>query len=66
MDRLSALFKAQYDETFDRVEKPMEENKELSKQIEKLEEENSRAKFSTFLSKAQDIEGGIIFKQNKK
>ena len=61
MDRLSALFKAQYDETFDRVEKLMEENKELSKQIEKLEEENSRAKFSTFLSKAQDIEGGKLF-----
>ena len=61
MDKLSALFKAQYDETFDRVEKLMEENKELSKQIEKLEEENSRAKFSTFLSKAQDIEGGKLF-----
>lgn len=61
MDKLSSLFKAQYDETFDRVEKLMEENKQLSKQIEKLEEENSRAKFLTFLSKAQDIEGGKLF-----
>ena len=61
MDKLSAMFKTQYNETFERVEKLVEENKELSKQIEKLEEENSRAKFSTFLSKAQDIEGGKLF-----
>jgi len=33
----------------------------LTKQLEKLKEENSRAKFATFLSKAQDIEGGKLF-----
>ena len=33
----------------------------LQKNIERLEEENARAKFSTFISKAQDIDGGKLF-----
>ncbi len=61
IDKLSLMFKAPFDETVDRVEKLLEENKELSKKIEKLEEENARAKFSTFASKAQDIDGGKLF-----
>lgn len=61
LDKLSSKFKAHFDEVVDRVEKISEENRELHKQIEKLEEENSRAKFSTFLSKAQNIEGGKLF-----
>ncbi len=61
MDRLSLMFKAHYDEVVERVEKLAEDNKELSKKIEKLEEENARAKFATFASKAQDIEGGKLF-----
>ena len=61
MDKLSLMFKTHYDETVERVEKLLEENKELSKKIEKLEEENARAKFATFASKAEDIEGGKLF-----
>ena len=61
MDRLSLMFKAHYNEVFDRVEKLADENKELQKEIEKLQEENARSKFATFISKAQDIEGGKLF-----
>ena len=61
IDKLSLMFKAHYNEVFERVEKLNEENRELNKKIEKLEEENSRAKFSTFVSKAQEIEGGKLF-----
>ena len=61
MDKLSLMFKAHYNEVFERVEKLADENKELSKKIEKLEEENARAKFATFASKAQEIEGGKLF-----
>ena len=61
MDKLSLMFKAHYNEVFERVEKLADENKELLKNIEKLEEENARAKFATFASKAQDFEGGKLF-----
>ena len=61
MDKLSLMFKTHYNETVERVEKILEENRELTKRIEKLEEENTRSKFATFLSKAQDIHGGKLF-----
>ena len=61
MDKLSLMFKAHYNEVVERVEKLADENKELSKKIEKLEEENARAKFATFASKAQEIEDGKLF-----
>ena len=65
MDKLSLMFKTHYDETVERVEKLLEENKELGKKIEKLEEENARAKFSTFASKAEEIDGGKLFKNRR-
>ena len=61
IDKLSAKFKSHYDEVFERVEKLQEENKEFSKQLEKLQEENTRHKFASFISKAQDIDGGKLF-----
>ena len=61
IDKLSTKFKSHFDEVVDRVEKLSEENKELQKQIEKLEEENAKGKFASFVSKAQDIEGGKLF-----
>ena len=61
LDKLSLMFKAHYDEVFERVEKLAEENKEYQKQITQLKEENARAKFATFLSKAEDIDGGKLF-----
>jgi alanyl-tRNA synthetase len=57
-DKLSSKFKAHYDEVLERVEKIQEDNKSLQKEIEKLQEENARSKFSAFVDKAQDIEGG--------
>ena len=61
MDKLSLLFKAHYDEVLDRVLKLMDENKDLQKEIERLQEGNTRSKFATFISKAQDIEAGKLF-----
>ena len=61
IDKLSTKFKSHYDEVVGRVEKLQEENKEFSKQIEKLQEENTRHKFASFISKAQDIDGGKLF-----
>lgn len=60
-DALSSKFKAHFDEVVDRVEKLQEENKSLQKEVEKLQEENARSKFSAFVDKAQDIEGGKLF-----
>ena len=61
IDKLSAKFKSQFNEVVERVEKITEENREYQKQIEKLEEENARSKFASFVSKAQDIDGGKLF-----
>lgn len=61
IDKLSLMFKVHYDEVLERVEKLQEENKELQKQLANAQEENAKAKFSTFLSRAQDIEGGKLF-----
>ena len=60
-DSLSSKFKAHYDEVIERVDKIQEENRSLQKEIEKLQEENARARFSAFVDKAQDISGGKLF-----
>ena len=61
IDKLSLLFKTHYDEIITRVEKLFEENKELQKELIKVKEENARNKFSSFISKANDIPGGKLF-----
>lgn len=61
IDKLSLMFKTHYDEIVERVEKLQEENKELQKELATAKEENARAKFATFLSKAEEIEGGKLF-----
>lgn len=61
MDKLSLMFKVHYDEVLERVEKLQEENKELQKELTLAKEDLTRAKFATFLSKAQDITGGKLF-----
>lgn len=61
IDKLASKFKLHFDEVAQRVDKLSEENRELQKKIEKLEEENARNKFATFISRAQDIEGGKLF-----
>lgn len=61
MDKLSLMFKTHYNEIVERVEKLQEENKELQKELASAKEENARAKFATFLSKAEEIDGGKLF-----
>ena len=61
IDKLSLMFKVHYDAIVDRIEKLLDENKELQKELTHAKEENARAKFASFLSKAQDIEGGKLF-----
>ena len=61
IDKLSTKFKSHFDEVVERVEKLSDGNRELQKNIEKLEEENARNKFASFISKAQEIEGGKLF-----
>ena len=61
IDKLSAKFKSHFDEVVERVDKLTEENRELQKQVEKLEEENTRNRFAAFISKAQEIPGGKLF-----
>ena len=61
IDKLSAKFKSHFQEVVERVDKLTDENRELQKQIEKLEEENARTKFASSVDRAQDIEGGKLF-----
>lgn len=60
-DALEAKFKVHTEEVLDRVEKLAEENKELAKSLEQTKAEMAKSKFSTFISKAKDIEGGKLF-----
>lgn len=61
MDKLSQMFKVHSEEVIERIEKLQEENRELQKELTKAKEDSARAKFASFLSKAQDIEGGKLF-----
>ncbi len=61
MDKLSQMFKVHSEKVIERVEKLQEENKELQKELTQAKEESARAKFATFLSKSEDIDGGKLF-----
>ena len=61
VNTLESKFKFHTDEVLERVEKLTEENRELQKQLVQLKEEQARNKFATFISRAQDIEGGKLF-----
>ena len=61
IDKLSSKFKVHFDEVEERINKILDENKTLQKEIVELKSENARGKFNTFLSKAQDINGGKLF-----
>ena len=58
---LESKFKVHTEEVLERVEKLVEENRELQKELLKAKEENARNKFASFISKAQDISGGKLF-----
>ena len=61
MSKLSQMFKVHSEEVIERVEKLQEENRELQKELTQAKEDRARAKFATFLSKAEDIDGGKLF-----
>ena len=61
MSKLFQMFKVHSEEVIERVEKLQEENRELQKELAQAKEDSARAKFATFLSKAEDIEGGKLF-----
>ena len=58
---LEARFKVHTGEVLERVEKLIDENRELQKELAKVKEEQAKGKFATFISRAQDIEGGKLF-----
>ncbi len=60
-EKLAHLFKSQVNEIGERVDKLIETNKTLTKRTVELQREIANAKFSTFLSKTQDIPDGKLF-----
>ena len=63
MDKLATKFKAHFDEVEGRVDKLMEENKELQKKLTTVKSAQAKDKFKEFASKALDINGGKLFIQ---
>lgn len=63
MDKLATKFKAHFDEVEGRVDKLMEENKELQKELTTVKSAQAKDKFKEFASKALDINGGKLFVQ---
>ena len=60
-NELESKFKVHTDEVLERVEKLSEENRELQKELARVKEEQARGKFATFISRAEDIDGGKLF-----
>ena len=63
IDKLAEKFKAHYDEVETRVDKLVEENKELQKELTTVKSAQAKDKFKEFASKAVDINGGKLFVQ---
>ncbi len=63
IDKLAEKFKAHYDEVEVRVDKLVEENKELQKELSTVKSAQAKDKFKEFASKAVDIDGGKLFVQ---
>ncbi|MBR6126863.1 alanine--tRNA ligase, partial [bacterium] len=61
IDKLASRFKLHFNEVEERVDKLQEENRELQKEIASAKAEMARGKFSTFISRAEDISGGKLF-----
>ena len=60
-NELESKFKVHTDEVLERVEKLSEENRELQKELARVKEEQASGKFATFISRAEDIDGGKLF-----
>jgi len=63
IDKLASKFKAQFNEVEVRVDKLMEENKELQKELSTVKSAQAKDKFKEFASKAIDIADGKLFVQ---
>ena len=61
IDKLASKFKLHFDEVEARVDKMQEENRELQKELASVKAEAARSKFSSFISKAKEINGGKLF-----
>jgi len=61
LDKLSAIFKAPYEEIVGRVEKLQEENKSIQKEFANVQSVLAKQKFSVLVEKAVNIEGGKLF-----
>ncbi len=61
LDILAHKFKAKPEEVGERVEKLVEENKQLGKKIEEIQQMAAKAKCASFLTKAEPINGGQLF-----
>ena len=58
---LESRFKVHTDEVIERISKLMDENRELQKELAKIKEENAKNKFASYISKADNIDGGKLF-----
>lgn len=61
LDKLSAIFKAPYEEVLGRVEKLQDENKTLQKELSTVQTVMAKQKFASLVEKAQEIDGGQLF-----
>lgn len=61
VDSLAHKFKIPYAEVLEKVDKLTDENKELQAEIQKLKEDAAKQKIQSFISKAEDINGGKLF-----
>ncbi len=61
VDKMSQSFKVHYDDLGEKIMKLAVDNKNLQTEIEHLKAEQAKTKFQSFISKAQDINGGKLF-----
>ena len=61
VDEIAHKNKIPYTQIEDKIEKIESQNRELSAKIGELESKIAQSSFATFISKAQDIEGGKLF-----
>ncbi len=61
IDKMSHAFKVPISELGERIMKLAVDNKNLQLEVDHLKEEQAKTKFQSFISKAQDINGGKLF-----
>ena len=61
VDKIAHEFKVPVQELEEKVNKLAEENKNLQSELETIKAEQAKSKFQSFVSKAQDVDGGKLF-----